>query len=160
MQQPLGVTIGGPSTSTPAQILAALHAFVDAPATFSGESMQPTILALSPKIYRYLAQTRMDSGTDTTLLEYFKAGQDATSGIREVRKISELAGVGPNGEDGLLAFRDDVDSCGIIEVMPTMTMPVWQAGALTWVTLVIAATGGVVMPNVGENILGLAVAGG
>lgn len=155
MKKAMGITLG---VSTTAQVLAAIHALVDSPATYSGEAMQSTVLALSPKWFRYLSQTRMETGTDTTLLQFFLAGQDATNGIREVRKISELAGIGPAGEDGMLAFRDEVDSVGIIEVLPTMTMPIWQAGALTWLTLVVAATGGIVMPDVGTNILGLAVA--
>lgn len=158
LKKALNVTIGGSGTSSPQAIAAAIQSLIDAPATLSGETMQPTILAVSPKIYRWLAQTQYSTATDTTILKWIEQGQDATNGIRRIVKVQELAGIGPNGEDGLLAFREDVDALANVEVLPTMTMPVYQATALSWLTLVIAATGGVVMPDVGHNILGLATA--
>lgn len=158
LKKALNVTIGGSSSSSAAAIASAIQSLIDAPANLSGETMQPTILAVSPKIYRVLAQTQYSTATDTTILQWIKQGQDATNGIKDIVKVQELAGIGPNGEDGLLAFRQDVDALANVEVMPTMTMPVYQATALSWLTLVIAATGGVVMPDVGHNILGFATA--
>lgn len=161
MKKVMGVTFGGANSSTPEDITAALHALVDAPATYSGEAMSPTTLAVSPRIFRHIAQTKHSStgGTDTTIKQFFLAGQDEDNGIRRIVKAQELAGIGPNGEDGLLAFRDELDSVSNIEVMPTMTMPVYQASALSWLTVVVACTGGIVMPDVGNNILGLAPTG-
>jgi hypothetical protein len=158
LKKSLNVIIGGSATSSASAIAAAIQSLIDAPANLSSETMQPTILAVSPKIYRWLAQTQYAAGTDTTILQWITQGQDATNGIRQIVKVQELAGIGPNGEDGLLAFREDVDALANVEVMPTMTMPVYQSTALSWLTLVIAATGGVVMPDVGHNILGFASA--
>jgi hypothetical protein len=151
MKMVLSITIG---TSTPVAVVAALHEFVDKPATLSGEAMQPDTLVVSPRIWRYISQTKLDTGSDTTILQFFLAGQDSTNGIRRVIKAQELAGIGPGGSDAMLAFRSEIDAVSNIEVMPTMTMPVYQASALSWLTLVVAATGGIVMPNVGENIVG------
>lgn len=158
MKKAMGVTFGGANPTAAATLLAAMHALVDAPAVYSGEAMQPTTLVVSPKIYRHISQTRLDSGTDTTILQFFLAGQDENNGIRRVRKAQELAGIGPSGEDGLFAYRDEQDAISIIETLPTMTMPVYQASAMSWLTLVLAGTGGTVMANVGENILGFASA--
>ena len=158
LKKTLSVTIGGSSTSSATAIATAVQALVDAPATYSREAMQPTTLAVSPKIFRHIAQTQHSAGTDTSILKWIMQGQDSTNGIRRIVKVQELAGVGPNGEDGLLAYRDEQDAVSNIEVMPTMTMPVYQGTATSYLTLVISATGGVVMPDVGHNILGLASA--
>jgi hypothetical protein len=151
----LNVIIGGSAPSSPQAIAAAIQQMLDYPAHLSGDSMQPTILVVSPRVYRYLAQTQYAAGQNTTILQWILQGQDSTNGIREIRKAQELTAIGPNGEDGLLAFREDVDALANVEVMPTRTMPVYQATALSWLTLVVAATAGVAMPNVGHNILGL-----
>lgn len=158
MKKVLGVTFGGASPTAPATLRASLASLVDAPAIYSGEAMQPDTLAVSPKIYRHISQTQHASGTDTTILEYFLKGQDENNGIKTVTKAQELAGVGPNGEDGLFAYRNEQDACHRVEVSDTMSMPAYQASALSWTTIVFSAIGGVLMPDVGHNILGLASA--
>ena len=154
----LDVTFGGASPSSADAIVTAVNSLIDFPANYSGEAMQPTVLAVSPKIYRYMAQTRHATGTDTTILQFLLQGQDATNGIKQIVKCQELAGIGPSGEDGLLAFRDEVESCGRVSVAETTSLPVYQSGAMSWITVVFAAIGGVVMPNVGHNVLGYAPA--
>lgn len=155
LKMALNVTIGGSGTSSPQAIAAAVQMLIDYPANLSGDTMGPTILAVSPRVYRYIAQTQYAAGQNTTILQWILQGQDATNGIRDIVKVQELTGIGPAGEDGMLAFRQDVDSLANVEVMPTRTMPVYQATAMSWLTLVVAATAGVAMPNVGNNILGL-----
>jgi len=159
MKKVMSVTFGGASTSNFDTLARAVHERVDTPADLSGEAMQPNTLVVSPKIYRHMAHTKDTDGSGVTLLQFILAGQDATNGIRRVVKAAELAGIGPNGEDGMFAFADDLDALSNIEVMPTMTMPVYQASALSYLTLVVAAIGGVTMPNAGNNILGLANVG-
>lgn len=151
---------GGPSATAPEIIVRHMHQLVDAPARYSSESASPDTLAVSPNIFRHISQTKHSStgGTDITIKDFFQGGQDETNGIRRIVKAHELTGIGPNGEDGLLAFRSSVDSAARIEVAPTMTLPVYQESALSWLTVVMAAIGGVVMPNAGHNILGLASA--
>ena len=158
MKKSTGLTFGGSSPSTADAIVTGVNSLIDAPANYSGEAFQPTILAVSPKIYRYMAQTRHATGTDTTIMSFLLAGQDKTNGIREIRKVQELAGIGPAGEDGLLAFRDEVSACAQVEVSPTMPMPMYQSSAMSWLTVMFCATGGIVMPDVGNNILGFATA--
>jgi len=155
MKKVLTCTIGGTSTSTGAEIRQQMSELVDAPAIHSGEAMQPNVLALSPKIYRHVSETQHASGT---ILKFWQQGQDENNGIKLVTKCQELEGIGPNGEDGLFAFRDEVTACGRVEVADTTSLPMYQSGALSWETVVFSAIGGTVMPNVGNNILGLAVA--
>lgn len=161
MKKVMWVTFGGASTTSAELLTAALHSLVDAPATYSGEAMAPDTLVVSPKIWRHIAQTMLNTaGNGVTIKNFFLAGQDSEGGgIKRIIKAQELAGIGPNGEDGILAFKADLDSVSNVEVLPTMTMPVYQATALSWITLVIAGTGGITMPNAGNNILGLAATG-
>lgn len=159
LKVPLSVVIGGSGTSSPEAIAAAILRFIDTPARLSKEAMSPNVLAVSPNIWRHISQTMLNTaGNGITIRKHIENGQDPTNGIKRIVKCQELAGIGPNGEDGLLAFRDDIDSCANVETLPTMTMPVYQASALSWITVVIAGTGGIKMPNVGNNILGLAQA--
>jgi hypothetical protein len=160
LRRTLSITIGGGSTSTPEAITAALFDLADTPADVSGDTMSPNVLAVSPRVYRYLTQTMITSaGTGITILRFFLESQ-GEDGIQRVVKAQELAGIGPNGEDGVFAFRDDADSISNIEVLPTMTMPVHQSTAMSWLTVVVAATGGLLMPDVGNNILGFVTFGG
>lgn len=159
LKMTLAVVFGGATPSTPAAIVAALHELVDTPANRSGETMSPDTLLVSPRFNRYISQTMHSEGTGITIKQFFLAGQEG-GGITRIIPVQELQGIGPGGTDAIVAFRNDLESVSNIEVMPTMTMPVFQSTAMSWLTVVVAGSGGIVMPMVGNNIVGFVSYGG
>jgi hypothetical protein len=148
----LPIRVTGAGAVTPQVFVSTLHAAVDLPADVSGDTAGGDTLVVSPRIYRYMSQTMHSEGTGITVLRFFLDGQ-GPEGIRRVVKAQELQGIGPNGEDGMFVFRNEQDSVSNIEVMPTMTMPIYQASAMSWLTVVVAGSGGLLMPDVMNNIL-------
>jgi len=135
----------------------ALNDFVDTPFLVSGTVFRPNRLAVSPRIHRYLHTTKHSTtgGTDLTIAQFFLAGQDS-QGIKVIDMAQELAGIGPSSEDGILAYRDDLDSTAHVLIQPPTVLPVFQSSPLDQTTVVFACTGGVTMGDVGNNILGYA----
>lgn len=154
----LPITVGGVGASTPAAIVAAMHTLVDKPANLSGDTMGGDTMLVSPRFYRYISQTMHSEGTGITILKFFLEGQ-GPGGVTRIIKAQELQGIGPGGSDAIVVFRNELDSVSNIEVMPTMTMPVFQSTAMSWLTVVVAGTGGIVMPDVGNNIIGFVAFG-
>lgn len=125
------------------------------PAILSGTRFKPNRLAISPALNGYLSTRQHSSNaTDTTMLEYYV--RTNTLGITEALEMPELSGIGPNGEDGILFWRDDADTVQNVVLQPTTTLPVFQSGPLDQLTVVYTAVGGMVCGNVGNCVLGYA----
>lgn len=155
--------------ATPEDIATALHDFANTPLITSGGVFSPTELAVSPKIHAFLFSRKHSTtgGTDTSIGEYFLRGQKASgAGIQAIRMAPELSaaamaaslpsGTVPSGYDGILAFRPDLDSMGHVVIQGPTTLPVYQSSPLDQTTVVFGATGGVVMADSGNHILGYA----
>lgn len=146
-------------TPAPEDIAAALNDFSNKPIITSAGIFSPTELAVSPRIHAFLFSRKHSTqgGTDTSIGEYFLKGQAAGgAGIRAIRMVPELAGIGPSGEDGMLAYRPDLDSVGHVLIQGPTPLPVYQSSPLDQTTVVFAATGGVIMGDVGNAILAYA----
>jgi hypothetical protein len=145
--------------SAPEDIAAAILDLLTTPQIESGGIFAPNALAVSPAIHAYIFSRKHSSsgGTDLTVGEYVLRAQAAGgNGVRRIDVAPELAGVGPNGEDGLLAYRTELDTVGHVMIQAPTPLPVFQASPLDQTTVVFAATGGMVMPDVGNAILGFA----
>lgn len=155
-KQVMSVAFDG--TADPEDVTAALRNLVNTPYIQSGTAFQPNRLVVSPAIWAYISGTKHSNsgGTDTTIAEYFLRGQDQVNGIRQIDVAQELSGIGPNSEDGILAYRDDLDAVSHVLIQPPTTLPVYQSSPLDQMTVVFGATGGVVMGDVGQHILGYA----
>lgn len=151
------------ATSTGDQIVAAMHALVNRPMIASGGVFRPNRLVTSEEVHAFLATTRMDSnGSSVTLKEFFLKGQSQTTGIRDIEIARELSATemtaknvgNPAGYHGMFAYRDDRQSCAhVLPQRPTF-LPVWQSSPIDTIHVAFASTGGMVMRNVGNNILG------
>lgn len=146
------------SASTGEQIVAALNDLVNESYIQSGGTFQGNRMGVSPRLHRFLHQTKYHAsgGTDTTIAEFFLKGQDPSTGIRTIDVAQELAGVGPNSEDGILVYRDDAEATAHVVIQPPTPLPVFQSSPIDNKTVIFAATGGMVMGDVGHNILGYA----
>lgn len=145
--------------SAPEDIAMALYDLATTPLVESGGTFAATAMAVSPRLHQFLFSRKHSSsgGTDLSIGEFFlKSQQAGGQGIRSIDMAQELAGIGPNSEDGILCYRPDLDTVGHVLIQAPSVLPVYQASPLEQTTVVFAATGGVVMPDVGNAILGYA----
>lgn len=133
-----------------------LHDLGNEPRIRSGTRMSPNRLAVSPKLMGYLSTRKhdQDGGADTTMLEYYL--RTNVLGIRSVDEVPELAGIGPNGEDGILFWRDDSNAIQNVVIQTPTTLPVYQSSPLDQITVIYAVVGGIVAGDVGNHVLGYA----
>lgn len=123
------------------------------PVIRSGGVYQPTVLAMAPRIAQYLATRQHSTASDTTILEYILAGQSKINGIRRFEIVPELAGVGPDGEDAMLAYRDEVDCLSHVFVQTPTPLPIWRSSPIDTLTVMFAATGGMQANDIGDAVL-------
>lgn len=158
--QTFGATIS--DATNPYTIVRLLNTVQYTPMIQSGGTFGPTRCVTSPRIRAFLASRKHDvtGSSDTTMLRYFLDNQDPSGGVQSIDAAQELQGIGPNGEDGILFYRDDLDSVGLVDIQPATALPVFQSSALEQITVVYAAIGGAVMGDVGNHILALAPVSG
>jgi hypothetical protein len=140
-------------SANPETIASALADFAGIPMVRSNGTFMPTRLAVAPGILQQLATRKHASGTDTTILRYFMAGQAEMGGIQRVFAAPELKGIGPNGEDGMLFYRPDIESLAHVLIQAPTALPIWRSSPIDTITVVFGATGGVIMPEVGDALL-------
>jgi hypothetical protein len=144
-------------TADPDEILRELHRFVNFPSDSQRQAFKPNVLVLSPRVLNYISQTPRSDTTDTTILGHFMANTKTITRVEEAHELQNdeqnpIPGV-PPGRDAMLAYRDD--RRGIQNVMPQTftTLPTQEMG-FEQVTFAYASHGGVVMRDVGNNIIG------
>lgn len=123
-----GAAVGSPTEfedKTPAEILADLNAAANGIVDLTNGVEQPDTIVLPIKQYTQIATTRADSGTDTTILQYFLQNSPF---ITRVEWANELSGVFPGSTDGFIAYRRSPDK--ITLEMPVMfeMLPVQERG--------------------------------
>lgn len=121
----------------------------------TGGTFSPTKSVTSPRIRAWLYSRKHDlaGAPDTTMARFFLDNQDPSGGIQSIEAAQEMQGIGPNGEDGFLMYRPDLESMGLVDIQTVTTLPVFQSSALEQITVVYAAVGGVTMGDVGNHIL-------
>ena len=143
------VVMGGPSTSTAAAIIGELGRLANSARDASNGLFEPNSLALSNRLYTYMATTPYGSVNDTTILEYFLRTNDH---IKKVTKVWELTNAGPGGAQGALFYRGD--RYGIRNVIPqNFTVLPQQAIAFDRNNYAYMSHGGIRMDYVGDSLL-------
>lgn len=142
--------------STPADIAEAMLDFVNTPMVESGGVFSPNALAVSPKIHAFIFSRQNSVASDLTIGAYVLLTlRAAGSGVTEITVAPELSGIGPSGEDGMVLYRDELDTVGHVLIQAPTTLPVWQSSPLDQTTVVFGATGGVVSYDTGNMLIGL-----
>ena len=132
----------------------ALGDFCATPMVESGGTFGANALLVSPKIGKYIGTRPTTLAANMSIAELFLKGQQYIGGVSSIAVAPELAGIGPSGEDGMLAYRKDLDTCGHVLIQQTTALPVVQQGPLDMVTVYFAVTGGATMFDSGNCILG------
>jgi len=137
-------------SATAEQYLEDLSSAANFAAEESKDTFSCNVLATTSRIKNMLSRKNMGNGTDTSVLEYFLKNQNY---VTRVVVANELMGIGPSGEDGLLFYRDDMDSVANVMIgSPFNILPAERKGFsqrfIAW-----TSTGGTVMRDVGNNLL-------
>jgi len=149
-------------TATGAAVVASLSDMVGTPRILSKQVFYPNRIAVSETIHQYLYQTQFASGTDTSIAEYFIRGQvGKPNGIKVIEAVHELEADSdemtrsgaPAGYHGILSYRDDLSATRRVVVQEPTWLPLVQNGPFDTLHVMFAATGGMVMPDVGANVL-------
>jgi len=138
-------------------ILKELNRIVALPRNESGGTFRPNALAVSPDIHTVLTTRQHAAGTDTTIAQFFLNNQPP-DGVKTIEVADELAGIGPNGEDGIFAFAKERESLALVMPQATTILPVWKSSPIDSLTVLFAAFGGVEMVDVGNHHLAYAQA--
>ena len=132
-------------------VLAEMNSLANFPQENSKSTFRPDTVVVSPRVYNYLFNTRLGTVNDTTIGEFWL--RTNSCGITKIEQAWEIQGVGPGGTDGILFYLKN--RLGIVNVIPQgfTTLPV-QALGFEYTTFAYMSHGGVLMRDVGNNILG------
>lgn len=140
-------TVGG---STPAVILGDLNDIANFPVEASGGTFRPNRMATSIRLRNFLMQNQFSVASDVSIGEFFLKGQED---INTIEGVHELEAVGPNGEDAIIVYDDSIQSTTFVMVQPPTAMPAAQIDSFRNQVVYVAAIGGTVMRDVGNNHL-------
>lgn len=138
-------------TATPDDVIAALNALGNFPQQNSRSTMRPDTLVMSTRIKNYLFDTPRSSGSDLSIGAWWIANN--ALGIKQILDAWELQAVGPGGTDAILFYRRDRRGITNVIVQNVTTLPVQTLG-FEDTTFGYMSHGGIVMRDVGNNILG------
>jgi|GEM_PF-2169694 len=139
--------------AAPAATRAELNRLANYARQNSGGTFRPNRFATSIRIADTLMQTQNSAATDRSVGQVWLDGQPD---ISRIEGVHELEGIGPNGEDGLFFYDDQLQSTAFVLVQPPSPLPAHAINAFQNQTVYVMTIGGVVMRNVGNNLLGYA----
>ena len=134
----------------PDLMLAELNALADFPHQNSKQVLSPDTMATSPRVRALLFRRRFGEGSDMTVGKFFL---ENSSHINSIEEAWELRETGPGGTDIILMYRRDRRGIQNVIVQTFATLPV-QMRAFAEITYAYMSHGGIVMRDVGNNIIG------
>lgn len=129
---------GNWDTATPAQIVADMNAALLN--VFNGTNttaMADRLLLPWSKFFK-ISATQMSAGSDTTILQFFRANNVYTAATGQPLMIRGLRGLDAIGTETsppsprMIAYRYAPDVLKLHMPMPHRFLPVWQSGPLRW----------------------------
>jgi len=121
----------------------------------SGGTFQPNRMATSIRIRNALMQTQNSAASDRSVGAVWLDGQPD---INSIEGVHEMRGVGPAGEDGIFFYDDQPQSTAFSLIQPPTALPAHAINALQNQTVYVMTLGGMIMRNVGNNLLAFVVA--
>lgn len=139
-------------TADPDDVVAELNAGANYAEEHSSATMRPNAVKMSHKVYNYLSNTRMNALGNETILEYWL--RTNSMNIKIAQKAWELADQAefPGDAHGILFYANDDRSIKVVDVQPFNTLPVQMFG-FNNINYAYATLGGVIMADVGNNLL-------
>lgn len=130
-------------------VIADLNKWADYASNSSNAVFSPNRMVTSPRVRNYLMSKPRSATTDTTIGRFFLDNNNP--GITQIDSAWELQGTGPGGTDAILFYRDDVESLAYVPVGGMSMLPVQREG-FTDTVYMYQSFGGVIMPDVGNNL--------
>jgi len=147
-----GVLFDG--TASVDDVLAELQNAANYPTQASKSTFAPNRCATSTRVRDYLMNTRLGSVNDTTIGEFFTRNNAHIDAIEEAWELEGIAGA---DVDGILFYNDSQD--GVSNEIPQGMTPLpAQTFGFDSITYLWMAHGGVIMRDVGGNLLLLVTA--
>lgn len=125
-------------------IIADINAAIGAVVTASRGTSLPNTILMSHERLNYIAQTRVGSASDTTVLEFIRRTNQYTITTGRpllVAAHSSLATAGASGTQRMVVYNRDPQAIKLPVPMPHRFMQVWQKGPLQFVVPGIFRTG-------------------
>lgn len=120
------------NTATGAEMVAALNSLLIKVWNQSLNTSVPNVLLLPNSIWSIISNKRMDTGTDTTVLEFFRRNNNST-GVTgqplEIRPVLQLNDAGTAGAPRMMAYEKNEDNLTMRNPIPWRALPP-QATAL------------------------------
>lgn len=120
------------ANKTPAQIVDDMNALVNGIFDRTNGAEQPDTLVLPIAHYTKIATTRMDSGTDTTILQFFIQNSPFITSVEWANELSAsalaAAGITAFNGDIMIAYRRDPDALTLEMPQPFEQLPVQDRG--------------------------------
>ena len=116
----------------------------------SGGTFRPTRMVTSIRRMNFLMQTQNSVATDKSIGQFWLDGQPD---IKTIEGVRELRGIGPAGEDGMMFYDDNLTSTAFVMIQPPTAMPAHSINSFQNQTVYVAAIGGTIMRDVGNNNL-------
>ncbi len=113
---------------TPDQIIRDLNNLVTAVINTTNGKEIPTDLLLPISAYTYLANTRMGTPSDKTILEFFLDNQKAAGWIQRITMLPDLNGIGLGGTNRAFCYVRDEDHVQLAIPQPFEQFPMDQRG--------------------------------
>ena len=144
-----GVNYYADGSTSADTVLADLNKWANWPAQNSRQAFAPNRCAASPRVRDFLMTTPRSTGTDTTIGQFFG---NTNAYIQQIDAAHELVDVGGSKVDGILFYRDDVDTAAIDMPQAPTQLPLQTLGFEN-VIYFYASCAGLQFYNVGNAIL-------
>ena len=109
------------SSATGQEIVADMNSLLIEVWINSANTHLPNALAIDSARFAQISSQRMDSGTDTTILEFFKKNNLFTTTTGQELRIFprlQLAGAGVGGKDRMMAYELNDENLGMVNPIP------------------------------------------
>lgn len=109
------------ATGTGAEIVADMNATLVEAWIDSANTHLPNAFALDSERYAQISSQRMDTGTDTTVLQYFMKNNLFTTTTGQPLRVFprlQLKGAGVGGKDRMMAYELNDDNLGMVQPIP------------------------------------------
>lgn len=137
------------------------------PAEKSNGAFVPGCIAMAQKMVKFLTGTRLGTPNDSSLMtflkkalnEIYQANSNDASAEVKIVSVPRLNDIGGTNVHGVFVYANDPDAISVVVSQPTTMLPLFQSGA-NFQQIVYKTVGGVVMPDVGANIMGYVTSSG
>lgn len=110
-----------PATATGQEIFAALNSLLVKVWENSKETHVPNVVILPSSVWATISGKKMDTGTDTTVLDYFRENnlyKQLTGGELTIKPLLELNTAGDSNKPRMMAYELNSDNLGMKMPMP------------------------------------------